>query len=113
MSPVFSFDGSRISYTALRGSFGWDSWLAPVLGGAEQLWLPNASSLTWIDPQRLLFSEIKSGEHMAIVTASESRAEARDVYVPPHERGMAHVGETSHISDMLTPISPTPQEQNP
>jgi WD40 repeat protein len=27
---------------------------------------------------------------MAIVTASESRAEARDLYVPPHERGMAH-----------------------
>jgi eukaryotic-like serine/threonine-protein kinase len=90
MSPVFSSDGSRIAYTALDGSFGWDTWLVPVLGGTEQLWLPNASGLTWIDPQRLLFSEIKKGEHMAIVTATESRAEARDVYVPPHERGMAH-----------------------
>jgi serine/threonine protein kinase len=90
MSPVFSPDGSRIGYTALDGSFGWDTWLVPVLGGTEQLWLPNASGLTWIDPQRLLFSEIKKGEHMAIVTATESRAEARDVYVPPHERGMAH-----------------------
>jgi serine/threonine protein kinase/Tol biopolymer transport system component len=90
MSPVFSADGSRIGYTALDGRFGWDTWLVPVLGGTEQLWLPNASGLTWIDPQRLLFSEIKTGEHMAIVTATESRAEARDVYVPPHERGMAH-----------------------
>jgi serine/threonine protein kinase/Tol biopolymer transport system component len=90
MSPVFSPDGSRIGYTALDGSFGWDTWLVPVLGGTEQLWLPNASGLTWMDPQRLLFSEIKKGEHMAIVTATESRAEARDVYVPPHERGMAH-----------------------
>jgi serine/threonine protein kinase/Tol biopolymer transport system component len=90
MSPVFSPDGSRIGYTALEGSFGWDTWLVPVLGGTEQLWLPNASGLTWIDPQRLLFSEIKKGEHMAIVTSTESRAEARDVYVPPHERGMAH-----------------------
>jgi serine/threonine protein kinase len=90
MSPVFSPDGSRIGYTALDGSFGWDTWLVPVLGGTEQLWLPNASGVTWIDPQRLLFSEIKKGEHMAIVTATESRAEARDVYVPPHERGMAH-----------------------
>ena len=90
MSPVFSTDGSRIGYTALDGSFGWDTWLVPVLGGTEQLWLPNASGLTWIDPQRLLFSEIKKGENMAIVTATESRAEARDVYVPPHERGMAH-----------------------
>jgi eukaryotic-like serine/threonine-protein kinase len=90
MNPIFSPDGSRIGYTALDGSFGWDTWLVPVLGGTEHEWLPNASGLTWIDPQRLLFSEIKKGEHMAIVTATESRAEARDVYVPPHERGMAH-----------------------
>ena len=27
---------------------------------------------------------------MAIVTADESRAGSRDLYVPPHERGMAH-----------------------
>jgi serine/threonine protein kinase len=90
MSPVFSTDGSRIGYTALDGSFGWDTWLVPVLGGTEQLWLPNASGLTWIDTQRLLFSEVKKGEHMAVVTATESRAEARDIYVPPHERGMVH-----------------------
>jgi Tol biopolymer transport system component len=90
MSPVFSTDGSRIGYTALDGSFGWDTWLVPVLGGTEQLWLPNSAGLTWIDAQRLLFSEIKKGEHMAVVTATESRAEARDIYVPPHERGMAH-----------------------
>ncbi len=90
MSPVFSPDGSRIGYTVLDGSFGWDTSLVPVLGGKEQLWLPNASGLTWIDPQRLLFSEVKGGEHMAIVTSSESRAEPRDVYVPQHERGMAH-----------------------
>jgi serine/threonine protein kinase len=37
MSPVFSPDGSRIGYTALDGSFGWDTWLVPVLGGKEQL----------------------------------------------------------------------------
>jgi Tol biopolymer transport system component len=90
MSPVFSSDGSRIGYTALDNGFGWDTWLVPVLGGKEQLWLPNASGLTWIDLHRLLFSEIKTGEHMAIVVASESRVEPRDVYVPPHERGMAH-----------------------
>ena len=27
---------------------------------------------------------------MAIVTAEESRAGSRDIYLPPHERGMAH-----------------------
>ena len=74
MSPVFSSDGSRIGYTALDNGFGWDTWLVPVLGGKEQLWLPNASGLTWINPHHLLFSEIKRGEHMAIVVASESRA---------------------------------------
>jgi Tol biopolymer transport system component len=62
----------------------------PVLGGNPQLWLPNAAALSWIDNQRLLFSEIKRGDHMAIVTASESRADTRDVYVPASENGMAH-----------------------
>ena len=61
-----------------------------VLGGEPRVMLPNAEGLTWIDGQHLLFSEIKKGLHMALVTASESRAESRDVYVPPRERGMAH-----------------------
>jgi serine/threonine protein kinase/Tol biopolymer transport system component len=104
MNPVFSPDGSRIGYTALDGSFGWDTWLVPVLGGTEQLWLPNASGLNWIDPQRLLFSEVKKGEHMAIATATESRAEARDVYVPPHERGMAHRSYLSPDSNSVLAV---------
>jgi hypothetical protein len=37
-----------------------------------------------------MFSEIKSGWHMAVVTATESRSDQRDVYVPPSETGMAH-----------------------
>jgi Tol biopolymer transport system component len=90
MSPVFSPDGSRILYTALAGKFSWDTWVAPVLGGQPQLWLANASGLVWASPQHLMFSEIKSGEHMAVVSSLESRAESRDIYVPPHERGMVH-----------------------
>jgi len=86
MSPVFSPDGSRIAYTAEP----WDTWVVPVLGGKHGLWLPNASGLTWIDREHVLFSEVKRGIHMAIVTARESRAEARDVYVPPTDAGMAH-----------------------
>ena len=85
MSPQFSPDSSRIAYTV-----PWDTWTVPVLGGEPRRMLPNAAGLIWIGPQRLLFSEIKSGLHMAIVSASESRTEAHDVYVPPHERGMAH-----------------------
>ena len=87
MSPMFSPDGSQLAYTVWQG---WDSWVVPVLGGQSKLLLPNASGFTWVDSRRLLFSEIKRGRHMAIVTATESRAEARDVYVPPQENGMAH-----------------------
>jgi serine/threonine protein kinase len=87
MSPVFSPDGSRIAYT-VAPSF--DTWVVPVLGGEPRRLLANASGLTWIDGQHLLFSEIKSGLHMAVVTAAESRTGQRDIYVPPRERGMAH-----------------------
>ena len=37
-----------------------------------------------------MFSEIKSGVHLAVVTATESRSEQRDVYVPPDQSHMAH-----------------------
>ncbi len=87
MSPVFSPDGSRIAYST---SFAWDTWEVPVLGGEARPMLPNASGLRWIDPNHILFSQIISGVHMAVATAQESRTGQRDVYVPPHERGMAH-----------------------
>jgi eukaryotic-like serine/threonine-protein kinase len=38
----------------------------------------------------VMFSEVKSGEHMTIASSTESRVQYRDIYVPPHERGMAH-----------------------
>jgi len=86
MSPVFSPDGSRIAYTAN----GWNTWVVPVVSGPPRLWLVNASGLVWLDRQRLLFSEVKRGVHMGIVTAEESRAGKLDVYLPTSERGMAH-----------------------
>ncbi len=89
MSPAFSPDGSRIVYS-VSGAI-WDTWTVPVLGGEPRLWLPNASGLGWIGKSRLLFSEIKDQLlHMAIVTSDESRAGSRDLYVPPHSRGMIH-----------------------
>ncbi|HSD73041.1 MAG TPA: protein kinase, partial [Thermoanaerobaculia bacterium] len=88
MSPVFSPDGSRIAYT--REPWPWDMWIVPVLAGKPRKWLPNASGLTWIDREHILFSEVKRGFHMALVTSAESRADQRDVYVPPTEQGMAH-----------------------
>jgi Tol biopolymer transport system component len=86
--PSFSPDSSRIAYGLVEP---WDTWEVPVLGGEPHLLLPNASSLTWVEGgKRLLFSEIKEGLHMAVVTTDESRGDSRDVYVPPGERSMAH-----------------------
>jgi len=88
LAPAFSPDGSRIAYSLVEP---WDTWQAPVLGGEPRILLPNSSSVTWIDNgSALLFSEIKEGLHMAVVTAREDRSDSRDVYVPAGERSMAH-----------------------
>lgn len=88
LAPVFSPDGSRIVY-GTGGRF--DLWMVPVLGGQPGIFWRNASSLSWIDSgKRLLFSEIREGLHMVLVTTNEGRAESRDVYVPPGARGMVH-----------------------
>ena len=73
-----------------RHAYRTQGYLVPVLGGEPRRILPNAEGLTWIDPEHILFSEIKTGIHMAVVTATQSRTDSRDVYVPPRERGMAH-----------------------
>jgi DNA-binding winged helix-turn-helix (wHTH) protein/Tol biopolymer transport system component len=90
MSPVFSPDGARVAYTTVdRGS--WDTWVVPIPGGTAQRLLPNASGLSWIADHRVMFSEIGPGFYMRITTATESRAEERDVYrPPPSELSMAH-----------------------
>jgi len=88
LSPAFSPDGSRLAY----GVFDpWETWEIPVFGGTPRLLLPNSSSLSWVlDGKHVLFSEIKQGLHMAVVTSDEARGQLRDVYVPPGERSMAH-----------------------
>jgi serine/threonine protein kinase/WD40 repeat protein len=88
LSPVFSPDGSRIAYgTAIP----FNTWEVPVLGGEPHMLLPNASSLTWIEGgKRLLFSEIKEGLHMVVVTTDEGRGQRREVYAPSGDRSMAH-----------------------
>ena len=93
MSPVFSPDGSRIAYTTVDDSNEWDTWDVPVLGGQPRKWLTNASGLVWVDRQNVLFSEKirgSKGNHMKVVTATESRAGARDLYVPLPKGAMAH-----------------------
>ena len=90
MSPVFSPDGSRIAYTTVNPDFQWDTWTVPVHGGEPQMMLKNASGLVWTGPRRIMFSEMRQGVHMAVVTSEEDRAAQRDVYVPANEPDMAH-----------------------
>jgi len=101
--PVFSADGSRIAYTLLRpdpalsSGVSWDTWTVPVSGGSPTRLLSNAAGLSWIDSRHVLFSEIQPGTavHMALVTSTEDRREARQIYLPAHERGMAHFSSLS------------------
>jgi Tol biopolymer transport system component len=95
MSPVFSPDGSRIVYSSVNERFEWDTWTVPVGGGEPQPWLRNASGLAWIDPRRVMFSEMRKPPHMGIVAAGESRIGQRDVYLPAHAQGMAHLSYSS------------------
>ena len=95
LGPVFTPDGSRIAYTQVRAGV-WETWTVPVQGGQPTRLLPNAAGLTWIANQRVLFSEIRPGGiHMGIVTASEMRADSREIYFPAHQRGMAHFSHAS------------------
>ena len=88
LRPVFSPDGSRIIYGNVPP---FSTMEVPVLGGEPRMFFPNSSSLSWIDGgQHLLFSEIKQGLHMAVVTTDLSRGNSRDVYVPADDRAMAH-----------------------
>ena len=96
--PVFTPDGSRVAYTQLettRDGLSWDTFTVPVLGGEPTRLLPNASGLTFLANRRVLFAEIRGGLHMGIVAATERRSEARDVYFPPHQLGMAHFAQAS------------------
>jgi DNA-binding winged helix-turn-helix (wHTH) protein/Tol biopolymer transport system component len=86
---TFSPDGSQIAYTVLEPS-GFSTYEVSVLGGEPHLLLTNAAGLVWLDPQRLLFSQIRSGVHMGAVTETTTREGLRDIYFPAHERGMAH-----------------------
>lgn len=95
-APAFSPDGSLLAYSVVETSTtSWDTMVTPVLRGEPRLLLSNAEGLTWLGPRSWMFSEIKSGIHMAVVTASETRKPVRDVYVPTHERAMAHFSYAS------------------
>jgi eukaryotic-like serine/threonine-protein kinase len=86
---AFSPDGAQIAYSVLHLP-NWSTYTVSVLGGDSHLFLNNAAGLTWLDPQQLLFSRTRSGQHLGIVTGSAAGEEFRELYFPPHERAMAH-----------------------
>lgn len=89
---AFSQDGSRVYFTQLEGPFAWNTYELPLLGGREpKLFMANATGLSWIGTDRLLFSTIRTGIHMNLSTSNTSRTDQRDIYVPPdHLYGMVH-----------------------
>jgi len=91
VAPVFTPDGSRIVWATSE----WSSYSVPVTGGEPALFMPNAAALRWIGPNRVLFSSIRSGFHMGLVTATESRGSPREVYFPKSAQGMVHFSDLS------------------
>jgi DNA-binding winged helix-turn-helix (wHTH) protein len=91
---AFSPDGSQIAYTVMElPAFG--TYAVSVLGGDSHLLLHNAAGLTWLDPGHFLFSRVRSGLHLGVVTQSITGENYRELYFPRHERGMAHYSYAS------------------
>ncbi len=106
---AFSPDSSRIAYTVMEN--GWHTYTVSSLGGDSTLFLPNSAGLTWLDQHRLLFSEIKTGVHMGIVTANEDRSQHREIYFPVRERAMAHYSYASPDRKWALVVEMDPQWQ--
>ncbi len=94
LAPAFSPDSSRITYGTCCTPT-WDTWVVPVIGGTPRRLFANATALSWIDSEHLLFSEIKKGVHLGLVTSNMQRGDSRDVYLPAHERAMVHFSALS------------------
>jgi DNA-binding winged helix-turn-helix (wHTH) protein len=90
----FSPDGSEVAYTVLEPP-QFNTYEVSVFGGDPHLLLRNAAGLSWLDPRLLLFSRIKSGIHLGVVTGTAKDGDIRDIYLPAHQRGMAHYSHAS------------------
>jgi eukaryotic-like serine/threonine-protein kinase len=86
---AFSPDGSQLAYAVMKES-GFATYIVSVLGGEPHLLLDNAAGLTWLNPNQLLYSRIRSGLHMGVVTQSVAGGDFHEIYFPTHERNMAH-----------------------
>ena len=96
-APAFTPDGANVVFSSIDLQHGsWDTWTVPAIGGAHATkLLANAQALTYIGPREVLYSEFNSGLHLAVATSLDDRSLHREVYVPVHERGMAHFSSLS------------------
>jgi DNA-binding winged helix-turn-helix (wHTH) protein/Tol biopolymer transport system component len=91
-APTFTPDGTHVAYSAVDQAPGgtWNTWIVPIAGGEAVRLLPNASALSFIGPHTVMYSEFKTGLHLGIVTSRDDRSQHREIYLPSHERAMAH-----------------------
>lgn len=99
---AFSPDASRIAYTVWNDD-DFSTFSVPTLGGDARLLLKNAAGLTWLAPHQYLFSRLRSGLHLGIVTTNDTGDDPHELYYPQHERGMAHYSfaSPSHASAIV------------
>jgi eukaryotic-like serine/threonine-protein kinase len=88
----FGQDGSRVYFTQIEGTFAWNTYELPLLGRQEpKLFMANATGLSWVGSDRVMYSAIETGIHMKLSTSNASRTDERDIYVPPDNlAGMVH-----------------------
>src|ERR1700692_648496 len=88
----FSQDSSLVYFTQIEGPFAWNTYELPLLGGQEpKLFMANATGLSWIAGDRVMFSAMRAGIHRKLSTSNASRTDERDVYVPSDLMyGMVH-----------------------
>jgi Tol biopolymer transport system component len=81
-----------VYFTQVEGPFAWNTYEIPLLGaGDPKLFRANATGLTWVANDRMMYSAIKQGIHMALLTSNLSRTDERDIYVPADQlQGMVH-----------------------
>jgi DNA-binding winged helix-turn-helix (wHTH) protein/Tol biopolymer transport system component len=91
---AFSPDGSQVAYTVMEDRT-FSTYTVSVLGGERHRLLRNAAGLSWLSPEQLLFSRIRTGLHLGVVTQNINGSGFRELYYPPHERAMAHYSYAS------------------
>jgi eukaryotic-like serine/threonine-protein kinase len=91
-APTFTPDGTHVAYSAVDQAPGgtWNTWIVPINGGEAVKLLPNASALSFIGAHTVMYSEFKTGLHLGVVTSRDDRSQHREIYLPGHERAMAH-----------------------